>query len=63
MGKKRKENCILCAKVMTTRQHAIQSDSCGMWHHRKFNIGRKAYINRVIRKSVCGYAKSIAICS
>ena len=34
MGKKRKENCILCAKVVTTRQHAIQCESCGMWQHK-----------------------------
>ena len=34
MGKKRKENRFLCAKVVTTRQHAIQCDSYGMLQHR-----------------------------
>ena len=60
LGKKHKENCILCEKVVRTKQHAIQCDSCGMWQHRKCNTGRKSYISRVIRKSVCAYGKSTA---
>ena len=60
MGKKLKENCILCAKVVTTRQHAIQCDSwdicgstenvkqVGMYGLRHFNI---VQVNSVSLKS------------
>ena len=58
MGKKRKENCILCAKVVTTRQqYSVNNVVCGstenvtqvgMYSFRYFNI---VHVNSVSLKS------------
>ena len=38
------DDCIVCSRKITTRQHALQCDKCSFWQHRVCNTGKCQFL-------------------